>query len=489
MDFEDAPEYEAPREKKIHRMMSPADFHELARQEAHQQALDRMVNVAERGKRMMNPSFRGIPTNPAAGAQLQLFHSHRDESHVVLPMRTVHGGALATAEGQAYAKKLLERRARDVEAIQNADATLPIEALPFFYDTDTVLQQFNLNQYLSSVGDVIQSGEFNGETLQLLHQALGALMVLVPRLDQDAIVEIYQYLESLLEQINGLLAAKEDLGPRVDRILQSVGRTLEDARRVLQTFTREGIPEKSKKKILRDLLRNMKLKKLDIAAADTIIKPEVAARSAEMGVNSMMSQTETVKSPSRPPALVSPLLPQMVKPPRRAPPGTPLSTRRFPLSASAAENPEGVNVTTAEVAEQDTTAGPLNLTALQTPMVRRDTTGGYRDEEEDETGNQSEERAELADANMDPRAFRVLLASGVNPVEAFTQHQMFATSFLEDVREIFKSSADKENKSKALAGAIGEFFSSVRLPDEIPVYNERAKNVSHFIDILRRSHL
>lgn len=166
----------------------------------------------------------------------------------------------------------------------------------------------------------------------------------------------------------------------------------------------------------------------------------------------------------------------MAKPPRRAPPGTPLSTQRFPLAASAAENPDVVNATAAEAAEQDTTAGPLNLTALETPMVRRATrTGGYpSDEEEDET-NQTEEQ--VMGADMDPREFRALIASGANPVEAITQHLPQFLDFLRQVRDIYKNPSAKDERSRALAGLIDNFLRASGLsPSAIPVYNERGKN-------------
>ncbi len=348
-------------------MKSAAQFHEAYRQQAHQEALDRMRNVAERGQRMMNPTFRGLPAN-SSGAQLHLFNSHRDESHIPLPTpisaahplgSMVRGGALSTPEGQAYAKKILARRARDYAAIQNADATLPIESLPTFYESDQVLQQFNLNQFLSSIGDIIQLGEFRGETLQALQRALGSLMALLPTLRTESVVEIYQYIQSVMEQVERLLAAKEDLGPQADRILQSIQRSLQQAQKVVQVFTRDNLSDKNKRKLLNDLLKDFKLPKLSVVNAASIAPPPTPQMQAPEPV------TEPYGGLVSPSALLPPLPAFSTKPQARLSMGSPLSIRpSYPQNTTTTtENPASMS------RMQDTTGLPLNLTSLQSPPL------------------------------------------------------------------------------------------------------------------------
>jgi hypothetical protein len=149
-----------------------AQFHDEKRQIAYQQLLDRMRVNDKIGYRMTHPSYRGLPDN-STGSKMRPFFINKDESHIPLEEKIKGGSLSSTPEGRAYIQRILSQRARDVEAIERAE-TRPFDTTPI--ETDRVVQQFGLQQYLTQIGDSLEVGKYDVETVDAFRQALSSLL-------------------------------------------------------------------------------------------------------------------------------------------------------------------------------------------------------------------------------------------------------------------------------------------------------------------------
>lgn len=108
------------------------------------------------GRRMMNPSYKGMVPN-ASGVGQRPFFINKDEANVSLEDKVaMRGGVLTTPAGQTYGKKILARRAMDVRNQEALEEGLPPAPSPLVDMTEVESRTVELNQLMDTIDNVVE---------------------------------------------------------------------------------------------------------------------------------------------------------------------------------------------------------------------------------------------------------------------------------------------------------------------------------------------
>jgi hypothetical protein len=110
------------------------------------------------GRRMMNPTYKGMVPN-ASGVGQRPFFINKDEVNFPLEDKVaMRGGVLSTPAGQSYGKKILARRAMDIRNQEALQEGLPPAPSPLVELTEVESRTIELNQLMDRLASLVNEG-------------------------------------------------------------------------------------------------------------------------------------------------------------------------------------------------------------------------------------------------------------------------------------------------------------------------------------------
>lgn len=170
---------------------------EAARVAIRIQSGTKASNNTAMGRRMMNPTYKGMVPN-ASGVGQRPFFINKDEAKVPLESKiAMRGGVLRTPAGQAYAKKILARRAMDIRNQDALEAGMPQEPGPLVELSEVESRTIELNQLMTSLLDFINQGTDVGAIVPDYRNLIRLMVSLSATFSEDDLTYISQWSDNV----------------------------------------------------------------------------------------------------------------------------------------------------------------------------------------------------------------------------------------------------------------------------------------------------
>jgi hypothetical protein len=155
-------------------------------------------------KRMMNPSYKGLPDN-STGSKNRPFFAMKDESHVPLEAKiAARGGVLHTKVGKEYGYEILKRRAVDTKAQELAKEGIPPPEEPLLTLSEEESKTLEFNNILQTISDAVEGDEVSVALLPELRNGTRLMITLSPTFSSADLTDIVRVCDNILEDIGAM---------------------------------------------------------------------------------------------------------------------------------------------------------------------------------------------------------------------------------------------------------------------------------------------